>query len=54
MDSFNSTDSSIDKIAVVYIEGVIVDGWGDDGKSVGGDEVATELEIEKTILIKLF
>ena len=48
MDSFNSSDSSIDKIAVVYIEGVIVDGWGDDGKSVGGDEVASRIrEIRK-------
>ena len=48
MDSLNSTDSSIDKIAVVYIEGVIVDGWGDDGKSVGGDEVASRIrEIRK-------
>ena len=30
-----------DKIAIVYVEGAIVDGWGDDGTSVGGDEIAS-------------
>jgi len=28
------------KIALIYIEGTIMDGWGDDGLSVGGDEIA--------------
>ena len=31
------------KIAVVYVEGAIVDGWGDDGVSVGGDEIARRI-----------
>ena len=31
------------KIALVYIEGTIVDGWGDDGSSVGGDEIAQRI-----------
>lgn len=37
-----------DKIAIIYIEGVIVDGWVDDGKSVGGDEIARRIrEVRK-------
>lgn len=31
------------KIAIVYVEGAIVDGWGDDGESVGGDEIARRI-----------
>ena len=31
------------KIAIVYVEGAIVDGWGDDGTSVGGDEIARRI-----------
>ncbi len=31
------------KIAVIYIEGTIMDGWGDDGLSVGGDEIAQRI-----------
>ena len=36
-------DKDDPKIAVVYVEGAIVDGWGDDGESVGGDEVARRI-----------
>ena len=32
-----------DKIAIVYVEGAIVDGWGDDGTSVGGGEIASRV-----------
>ncbi len=31
------------KIAIVYVEGAIVDGWGDDGIVVGGDEIADRI-----------
>ena len=31
------------KLALVYIEGTIVDGWGDDGSTVGGDEIAQRI-----------
>ena len=31
------------KINVVYVEGSIVDGWGDDGNAVGGHEIASRL-----------
>jgi protease-4 len=31
------------KLAIVYVEGTIVDGWGDDGFSVGGDEIAQRI-----------
>ena len=31
------------KIHVVYVEGSIVDGWGDDGNAVGGHEIASRL-----------
>lgn len=31
------------KIALIYIEGTIIDGWGDDGLSVGGDEIAQRI-----------
>ena len=43
----NDTDSIDEikeaKLAVVYVEGTIVDGWGDDGFSVGGDEIAQRI-----------
>ena len=46
LDSANDSDFS--KVAVLYIEGTIVDGWGDDGMSVGGDEIAKRIrEIRK-------
>lgn len=31
------------KIVLIYVEGTIVDGWGDDGLSVGGGEIAARL-----------
>lgn len=31
------------KVAVVYVEGSIVDGWADDGFSVGGNEIADRI-----------
>ena len=31
------------KIAILYVEGAIVDGWGDNGESVGGDEIARRI-----------
>ena len=37
------SESGGDKIAIVYIEGAIVDGWGDDGTSAGGDEIASRI-----------
>lgn len=37
------TEAGVDKIAIVYIEGAIIDGWGDDGTSVGGDEIASRI-----------
>ena len=37
------TEAGGDKIAIVYVEGAIVDGWGDDGTSVGGDEIASRI-----------
>ncbi|MBT3568287.1 MAG: signal peptide peptidase SppA, partial [Opitutae bacterium] len=30
-------------VSVVYVEGAILDGWGDDGEYVGGDEIASRL-----------
>ncbi|SVC31770.1 uncharacterized protein METZ01_LOCUS284624, partial [marine metagenome] len=30
-------------VSVVYLEGAILDGWGDDGVFVGGDEIADRL-----------
>lgn len=43
----NDTDSIDEikeaKLAIVYVEGTIVDGWGDDGFSVGGDEIAQRI-----------
>ena len=30
-------------VSVVYLEGAILDGWGDDGVFVGGDEIAARL-----------
>mgnify|MGYP001399667148 CR=1 FL=1 len=37
------------KIALVYVEGAITDGWGDNGESVGGDEIARRIrKIRKT------
>ena len=41
-------DDKSQKLAIIYVEGAIVDGWGDDGISVGGDEVASRIrEIRK-------
>jgi len=31
------------KVALLYVEGVIVDGWSDDGMSVGGNEIADRI-----------
>ena len=31
------------KVQVVYVEGSIVDGWGDDGNMVGGHEIASHV-----------
>ncbi len=36
-------DGNDPKIAIIYVEGAIVDGWGDDGSSVGGDEIARRI-----------
>ena len=36
-------DEKDQKIALVYVEGTIVDGWGDDGQNVGGDEIARRI-----------
>ena len=36
-------DGNDPKIAIVYVEGAIVDGWGDDGSSVGGDVIARRI-----------
>jgi protease IV len=41
-------DNGIPKVAVLYVEGSIVDGWADDGFSVGGNEIADRIrEIRK-------
>ena len=40
MDEVNDDDP---KIAILYVEGAIVDGWGDNGESVGGDEIARRI-----------
>ena len=40
MDEVNDDDP---KIAIIYVEGAIVDGWGDNGASVGGDEIARRI-----------
>ena len=39
--SISKTDQK--KVAVVYVEGTIVDGWVDDGFSIGGDEIAERI-----------
>ena len=42
----NPLDQSNDgdpKIALLYVEGAIIDGWGDNGESVGGDEIARRI-----------
>jgi protease-4 len=36
-------DEKDQKIALIYVEGAIVDGWGDDGQNVGGDEIARRI-----------
>lgn len=36
------------KIALIYVEGAIVDGWGDDGVIVGGDEIADRIREVRT------
>ncbi len=36
------------KISVVYVEGSIMDGWGDDGVTVGGHEIADRLHQART------
>ena len=36
-------DGEDQKIALVYVEGAITDGWGDDGQSVGGDEISRRI-----------
>ena len=40
LDEVNDDDP---KIAIIYVEGAIVDGWGDNGASVGGDEIARRI-----------
>ena len=40
LDEVNDDDP---KIAILYVEGAIVDGWGDNGESVGGDEIARRI-----------
>jgi protease-4 len=41
-------DNGIPKVAVLYVEGAITDGWGDDGFSVGGNEIVDRIrEIRK-------
>ena len=29
-------EEDVEKVAVIYVEGTIIDGWGDDGEVVGG------------------
>jgi len=36
-------DNGVPKVAVLYVEGAIVDGWVDDGFSVGGNEIADRI-----------
>ena len=49
IDFSNLSDENKDKVALVYVEGAIVDGFVDDGLSVGGDELAARIrEIRKS------
>ena len=32
------------KIKIIYVEGAIIDGWGDDGEAVGGHQIANRLQ----------
>ena len=49
IDFSNLSDEDKDKVALVYVEGAIVDGFVDDGLSVGGDELAARIrEIRKS------
>ncbi len=36
-------NNGVPKVAVLYVEGTITDGWGDDGFSVGGNEIADRI-----------
>jgi protease-4 len=36
-------DNGIPKVAILYVEGAITDGWVDDGFSVGGNEIADRI-----------
>ena len=36
-------NNGIPKVAVLYVEGAITDGWSDDGLSVGGSEIADRI-----------
>ncbi|MBT3638501.1 MAG: signal peptide peptidase SppA, partial [Opitutae bacterium] len=36
-------DNGVPKVAVLYVEGAITDGWVDDGFSVGGNEIADRI-----------
>ena len=36
-------NNGVPKVAVLYVEGTITDGWSDDGFSVGGNEIADRI-----------
>ena len=36
-------NNGVPKVAVLYVEGTITDGWNDDGFSVGGNEIADRI-----------
>ena len=46
-NSLKEVEDGEKKIALVYVEGAITDGWGDNGVSVGGDEIARRIEKDK-------
>ncbi|MEE3060962.1 MAG: signal peptide peptidase SppA [Verrucomicrobiota bacterium] len=41
-------DKESPKVAVVYVEGAIVDGWADDGASIGGSRIADRIRKIRT------
>lgn len=43
-----SLDRKTPKVAVLYVEGTIVDGWVDDGMSVGGSKIAARIRKIRT------
>ena len=37
-------EEDVGKVAVIYVEGTIIDGWGDDGEVVGGSEIVDRIQ----------